>query len=271
MDHLSPELTEILERAAARNLVDYVSAYRAAYPELEATAMPFAGGTAAFTGDESPLTTIKGAGPDIADDQLELVEAFLRGRGARRVVLEAAPWISAPTLARLRHHGYQPGDAEDVVICAETGRPGSSASGEHDSQLDLLGLRVEDVPPEEWPALMRAGFELANDAVGGPISVASAHLPRTRLLGVRDELGEWIACAQAADCGAAMILGCDATIPRARGRGAQQTLIRARLDLVRRGVVAVAEVNPGAGSERNYLRSGFQIAYQRRHYTKPLA
>ena len=81
MDHLSPELTEILERAAARNLVDYVSAYRAAYPELEATAMPFAGGTAAFTGDESPLTTIKGAGPDIADDQLELVEAFLRGRG----------------------------------------------------------------------------------------------------------------------------------------------------------------------------------------------
>ena len=50
-----------------------------------------------------------------------------------------------------------------------------------------------------------------------------------------------------------------------------KTLIRARLDLVRRGVVAVAEVNPGAGSERNYLRSGFQIAYQRRHYTKPLA
>ncbi len=272
MHHLSPELTELLEHAAARNLVDYVSAYRAAYPGLEATAMPFAGGTAAFTGDDSPLTTIKGAGPDITDDQLEVVETFLRGRGARRVVIEAAPWVTAPALARLRHHGYQPGDAEDVVICAETGRPGTSASGDHDAdhQLDLLGLRVEDVPPEAWPALMRAGFELPNDAVGGPISVASAHLPRTRLLGVRDEHGEWIACAQAADCGAAMILGCDATIPSARGRGAQQALIRARLDLVRRGVVAVAEVSPGAGSERNYLRNGFSIAYQRRHYTKGL-
>lgn len=270
MDHLSPELTELLERAAARNLVDYVSSYRGAYPALEATAMPLAGGTAAFTGDASPLTTIKGAGPDITDDQLELVEAFLRGRGARRIVLEAAPWITAPTLARLRHHGYQPGDAENVVICTETGRPGASASGDHDSQLDLLGLQVEEVPAEEWPALMRAGFGLADDDVGGPLSVASAQLPRTRLLGVRDEQGAWIACAQASDCGAAMILGCDATIPRARGRGAQQALIRARLDLVRRGVVAVAEVSPGGGSERNYLRSGFSIAYQRRHYLKAL-
>lgn len=267
-----PDLIELLERAAARNLVDYVSAYRHAVPSLEATAMPFAGGTAAFTGADSPLTTIKGAGPDIPDDQFELMEAFLRSHGAGQAVLEAAPWLTAPTMARLRHHGYQPGTAETVVICEETGRPGSaSASGDHeDGQLDLLGLQVEAVPAGAWPSLMREGFELEDDAIGGPLSLASAHLPRTWLLGIRDEQGAWIACAQAADCGAAMILGCDATVPRARGRGAQLALIRARLDLVRRGVVAVAEVAPGGGSERNYLRSGFRIAYQRRHYVKPL-
>jgi hypothetical protein len=34
--------------------------------------------------------------------------------------------------------------------------------------------------------------------------------------------------------------------------------------------MAVAEVEPGSTSERNYLRCGFTIAYTRTHYSRAL-
>jgi hypothetical protein len=63
-----------------------------------------------------------------------------------------------------------------------------------------------------------------------------------------------------------VVFGNDATLPTARRHGAQTALIEARLNATPEGVIATAEVAPGSGSERNYLRCGFVVAYTRSHY-----
>jgi hypothetical protein len=67
-----------------------------------------------------------------------------------------------------------------------------------------------------------------------------------------------------------VIFGNDGTRPEARGRGAQRALIDTRLGALPAGCVAVAEVEPGSGSEHKYLRCGFDIAYTRTHYVRSL-
>jgi hypothetical protein len=76
----------------------------------------------------------------------------------------------------------------------------------------------------------------------------------------------WIACGQAISDDDVVIFANDTTIPEARRLGAQTALIQARLTMVGEDAVAVAEVAPGSGSERNYIRCGFEIAYTRTHY-----
>jgi len=47
--------------------------------------------------------------------------------------------------------------------------------------------------------------------------------------------------------------------------------IAARLAAAPAGKIAMAEVAPESGSERNYLRCGFRIAYARSQYLKVLS
>ena len=68
------------------------------------------------------------------------------------------------------------------------------------------------------------------------------------------------------------IFGNDATVPRARGRGAQTAIIQARLRAIAAMPFscAAAEVAAGSSSERNYLRCGFELAYKRLWYSKAI-
>ncbi len=128
---------------------------------------------------------------------------------------------------------------------------------------------VSDATVQEWPELMRDSYELEYGSATWALTVASARLTGSRLYAVRD--GDWwIACAQSAVYDRFAIFGNDGTRPEARGRGAQRALIEARLAALPAGMVVAAEVEPGSGSERNYLRSGFAIAYTRTPYAATL-
>jgi GNAT superfamily N-acetyltransferase len=74
-----------------------------------------------------------------------------------------------------------------------------------------------------------------------------------------------VAAAVLAVAGDAAYLGGAATLPEARGRGAQGALLAARLraaaDLGVRAVVC--EALPGSASERNQLRAGFQVLWSK--------
>src|SRR5262249_21798910 len=90
--------------------------------------------------------------------------------------------------------------------------------------------------------------------------------------GIMDTAGEWIACAQGFPVGDIAGFANDATLPSARGRGAQTAMIHHRLRYIAAGNFAcvAAEVAAGSTSERNYLRSGFDVCYTRSHFARPL-
>ena len=248
-------LLPTIEHAMARDLRDYVAAYRRYAPGAGATSIDVAGGVAASTGPDSPLTTVKGAGPNLSGRDLATIEAFFGDHGAATATIEMAPWITDDAARALADSGYQVTDHEDVMVSgAQRAEP---------------GLAVEDIAIEAWPVVMRRCYELVEGSVVADLFAASARLPGCRLYGVRDAT-DWIACATTVPYDPVVIFGNDGTRPEARGRGAQRALIDARLGALPARCVAVAEVAPDSGSERNYLRSGFHIAYTRTHFTRSL-
>jgi hypothetical protein len=251
------DLMRKIEAAAVRNLEDFVGAFQQVEPSVGADCISLGSAIAAYTGSGSPLTTVKGVGERVSPEALEEIEAFLSFYNVSSAVLEIAPWLSDDSKAMLAELGYVPTMQEDVVQAM----PSTFLGSEIDP--------VEVIPRDEWPEVMRLGFELPNDAISMQLVTAAAHLHEALLLGVRI-CDRWVACGQSTLYGDVAILGCDATIPEARQRGAQTSLIKARLKALPSGVLAIAEVQANSPSERNYLRCGFQIAYTRTHYVRPL-
>lgn len=247
-----------IENAVARNLQDYVAAHRQVDPQVGAECITVAGGVAAFTGLGSPLTTVKGAAAHLAPRDLDEIESFFLDHEATTVTIEMAPWLSAESKQTLCRRGYRQG-GEENVMATTSGTPRSGNAP-----------RAEAIPAHAWPELMRRGFELPDASPTSVLVTAAAHLPNAQLYGIRDN-DRWIACAQSIIYDDVVIFANDVTVPEARGKGAQTALIEARLKAVPTGMFAIAEVAPGSGSERNYLRCGFQVAYARTHYVRHIA
>src|SRR5215471_1427778 len=83
---------QTLERAFAHNLLDFVQTAARVVPNMRAAAARCGGGIAAFLGDDSPLTTVKGAGASLAACDINAAEDFFRQHGSRVAVFELAPW-----------------------------------------------------------------------------------------------------------------------------------------------------------------------------------
>jgi hypothetical protein len=241
---------EGVERAFGQNLRDFVHASRGG------AAIPCAGGVAAFLGPDSPLTTVKGASSEFDEDAIDRTEEFFRSSGSERAMFELAP--CAPTELLLRR-GYEVVGAEHVLLR----RPPFDCAAP--------ALEVVAVAEDDWPAVQLAANDAEDSSEWRRIVAMCAALPNAMRFGIRD--GEsWIACAEVMPAGDVAIFGNDATVPRARGRGAQTATIQARLQAIvaMPFPYAVAEVAPGSTSERNYLRCGFEIAYKRLWYSKAI-
>lgn len=244
-----------IERAMARNLQDYVSALASA--GLEGAWIRVGGGVAAFTGMDTPLSTVKGAGPELNAADLDRIEAFFASHAAPPVV-EAAPWLTDASQRELARRGYEVRDQEDVVVAQPSGAGTASTAV------------IDTVPLDEWEELIASGFDLPRSSSLTALLRASWSLPGAHSFGLLSE-GSWVAGAQTAAYPdhRVVVFGNDATRPSARGRGAHAALIQHRVSLLPDGHLAVAEVEPGSGSERNYLRCGFAVAYARSHWAAP--
>ena len=241
---------ETIERAFGQNLRDYVQASRGG------AAIPCAGGVAAFLGPDSPLTTVKGAGPEFDEAAIDRTEEFFRRSGSERAMFELAPDAPAELLQR---RGYEIVGSEHVMLR----RPPFDCAAP--------ALEVAAVAEEDWPEVQLAANDAEDSSEWRRIVAMCAALPNVMRFGVRNGEG-WIACAEVMPAGDVAIFGNDATVPRARGRGAQTAIIQARLQAIAALPFswAVAEVAPDSTSERNYLRSGFEIAYKRLWYSKAI-
>jgi hypothetical protein len=247
-----------IERATAHNLADYVAVLREVVPQHGYDCIPVAGGVAAFTGTGSPLTTVKGAGARLTATDLDEIESFFGDRGGTAVSIELAPWPGPESRALLVEHGYCVGSREDVVAM-NVGRPRRTTAWASIA-----------MPADPWCDLARQVIDDVPEAVTGPLLAAAARLPGSGLYGIGDDVG-WIAAAQSVRYDDVVIFGNDATLPRARRRGAQTSLIEERLAALPPGTLASAEVAPGSGSERNYLRCGFRIMYARDQFVKTMS
>ena len=252
---------EMIERAVARNLLDFVEAARQVAPHLRAAATACGdGGVAAFVGADSPLTAVKGAGPELGASDVNAAETFFRVHGIARVVFELAPWVTAETIELLVDRGYEVVGSE-AVVARRT--PFDDETPVH---------RVVPVSAADWPALMLGMNETSDSASWVSIVDACAVLPDALRFAVLDESGDSIACAELMPADGVGLFGNDATLESARERGAQRAAIQQRLrSAAELGLSLVAaEVAPASASERNYLRCGFVVAYSRTHYVSRL-
>jgi GNAT superfamily N-acetyltransferase len=128
-------------------------------------------------------------------------------------------------------------------------------------------LRVRRAAPEEaerWAATAGHGFFERPDLPQAEVEVGITifHMPSAECY-LAEEDGQPAATAVLAVRDGLALLFADSTVPYYRRRGLHTSLIRARLrDAAARGcTLAAASAAPGSGSQANYERCGFHVAY----------
>lgn len=210
----------------------------------------------------------------VAPATLDEVEAFLLPRcGVSKIEVCATAHDSLLVLLRERGYGLQsmgnvfyrppPRDGEDLTIPA--------------------GVRIEAIDPDDAEAAQRVQDVVHRAFVGAGTAADHRGDPMRRLGGVMFKSPAYRGFSAHIDDfegpvggggmefidGAANMFGA-AVDARARNRGCQLALLRARLEAVRDEVrrgrtcdLCVIQSRPGTASERNILRAGFRLAYGR--------
>jgi GNAT superfamily N-acetyltransferase len=234
-----------------------------------------AGGAAVFTGLDSPINKIIGAGmaglPEHRD--LALLEAdFFAQKAAVR--LEVSTLADPAFVQMLTARGYVLSGFENVL-----GHP--LRAGHARPELPGEVTIEEPARPQVWRNVLLDGFAVPDTDValgpGDPFvrdvlerlfeDMAGAR-GFTRYLALVN--GEVAAGGSMRTFGGIAQLSGAATLPRFRRRGLQTALLRVRLaDAASAGCdIAVVTTEPGSKSQRNAQHAGFALLYSRAVLTK---
>lgn len=250
-----------LERADARNTLACAVA-RGRRHGFDAKCRWIAGGYAIYAGHWTHLTQgiALGISGEVTARGVQQVSRFFRDHLAIPTVhvCESVP-------SAIRHFedgGY--GVIGSWNILARSVRPSLILEG---AALEVTTERCKPGQNLEWIHACSQGFlskaELTHDELEvGSIVAGVSNAERFIARGYDGHI--YGTAAVTCSSGVALLFA-DSTRPAYRGRGAQPALIRARLAHARthKCNVAMAVVEPGSGSERNYLRCGFRKVYQR--------
>lgn len=262
MPHADVALARRLEGADAWGNAQFVPTLARLFPEVDASALPAAGGYAIFAGVDSPLTQAIGLGMDgpVATAEVERMEAFYRSHGAD-VHIETCPLADPSLHAILTARGYRTEERSHVLArplpAPELGAPAQSA----------VTVRVPS--PEEaemWARTVATGV-----VDGGHIApsllalfVTLAQLPSATCFLASLEGRPAGGGAVAVYRGVAALFAAS-TLPEFRRRGVQAALLQARLAFaVAAGCdIAMVMTEPESASQRNVERQGFRVMYTR--------
>jgi len=224
-------------------------------------AQEIAGGCALFAGAGSGMTHALGIGMNgkLPDGEFDRLEAFFRDRGSP-CLIDLCPMADLSVIEQITLRRYKVIEFNNLML-----RPVGQASRPVQELPETI--TITPVTPErqdEWCRLIFQGFASSTEIPDSELSLMET-LP---YLG-----GDFFAeldgvpvggAAMAIHNGVAMLYG-DATLPRARGKGVQQALIRHRVELAAQAGAewVMACVVPGTGSHRNYERCGFNLVYMR--------
>ena len=215
------------------------------------------GGIALFQGVDSPLTQVVGMGLNgpVSDADLNAIESFFRGRGAR-ISIDLCPLADPGLLEALGKRCYRPTEFNNVLV-----RPLAGAEM-------IPAPRVRRATPEEgdlWSHTVGYGFFEQAELTGEEMDVGRAifGMPGAHCYLAGSETGESAGGGAMAICGGLATLFADSTVPRFRSRGLHRELIAMRInEAAAAGCdLATASTLPGSQSQRNYERMGFQVVY----------
>lgn len=262
-------LARSTERTEGSINASFVEARARLYPELSACAAEFDGTQALFDGPGSPMTQTFGLGlfEPLDETTLDRVERFFFERGAD-VYHEVSPLAGAAAFGLLGARGYRVVELTSVLV--------QSLAGERAEPTLPAGLRVRpaaETDADLWIQTSVTGWgerKELSDHIRNIAQVAFRNARVTSFFVERD--GRPIATGALGIHEKTALLAGASTIPEERGKGAQRALLEARLlEARRRGCeVAVMGAEPGSTSQRNAQRNGFQIAYTRVKWHRPL-
>jgi acetyltransferase (GNAT) family protein len=268
----SAELARRIERAECGLVEDCTAAVERS--EGGAFALPLAGGVAAFSGAQSPLTKVAGLGFDGLPSEAELarVEAEFGERGAP-VQVELSTLAESGISERLTARGYALVGFENVL--ARALRPEDHAA---ERWAPRAGITVEHCPDaafEEWLDVVVSAFaapdtqgvasheSFPRESIDRVIRAMTGARGMVRYLARREGAAAGGASMRISD-GVAQLCGAG-TLREHRRRGVQAALLERRLaEAARAGCeLAVVTTLPGSKSQENVLRTGFELVYVR--------
>jgi len=222
-----------------------------------ANVLEIAGGCAIFVGADSPLTQAVGLGLNgpVDDTRIRELEAFFRSRGAP-VAIDLCPHADPAFVEALAARGYRPAEFNNVLVRR------------------LEGLEIAFTPrvrralaseADVWSHTVGHGFFEQPELTSGEMDVGRAifAMPGALCYLSATESGQLAGGGALAIYDGLATLFADSTVPASRRTGLHRELIAARLNeaLARGCTLATASTLPGSGSQRNYERLGFQVAY----------
>ena len=214
---------------------------------------PAGRGWATFLGVGSPLTHVVGTDGELTRERLLALEEFFFARGADAILEVADVQQWEPWLTSL---GYELAGSEQVLAKLLDSKG-------HPAQLDVIDCTER---LDEWAEAVQLGFGMEPSPAG---QLLGRILASETALGIPRD-GRLAASAAFAAVGDVGYCFADSTLPDYRDHGLQQTLIRHRLWLAAQveAHYCVAETAPNSGSERNYLRNGFERVFLRQTFVK---
>ena len=264
--------TELARRieSAECSLVEECTAELARTSTVETFARPLAGGIAAFSGPDSPLTKIVGLGFAGAPQDAELaqIEARFAARGAA-VQIELSTLTESGIAESLTARGYALVGFENVLARALDARerwaerPGIAVerSGEDELEAWIDVVASAFAAPEAQGVASHECFP--HDGLVRVLRGLAGARGLVRFLARRDGVPAGGASFRVS-AGLAQLCGAG-TLASHRRRGVQAALLERRLVEAARSDcnLAVVTVLPGSKSQQNVQRLGFELLYAR--------
>jgi hypothetical protein len=244
-------IAENIEQAEARNAIACAVSH-ARLRGGKADVRPFSGGFLVSGAPGNAAAVGAGRRGRLSSAEVDVMEGFFKRRGSSGAV-HLCPEISGSLYRQLQELSYDQCGEMTVMACSPLRNHCSRPQPE---------VRVEPVRSatrEMWVRTVSEGF--GNEVTGSII----ANMPGVYCyLAVDDDGQPYGGAAMIRHSRVAILFG-DSTLPNARGRGVHKELIRRRI-LAAQAMdcdLATAMMIPGSISQRNYEKSGFELAYTR--------
>ncbi len=266
MEFIDLNLARKFELTEARIGESLVHSMQKRIPQAQAASIHVAGGIATFTGVDSPISQVIGAGLDasIAETELDRLEDFFRTRGAP-AILELSSFAAPSFVEMLNRRSYIVVEFSHVMCRkCEHGKKFVPASS---------GIAIRELAANLRPEEAKLYTEVVSKGFAESLPVTQDLLDVVEGF-CYDSQGRCFLASmdgQPAGGGAAALfdgvgtLGGASVLPQFRRRGIHAALMIARMSWLASQQCEwfLSVAHPGNASQRNMERFGFRLAYAR--------